>query len=214
MATVPSPYADYPPRWAVFDGHVPMFDAGMMGFSGSTGDVNRFAARYRAARCFRCVEFEGLTNDTADGYSMLCLLLLTYSAFEYFLKAIGIEQRNTSTLLDDDERDRVIAHVRGLNGSTALFTFVRRFLNESYQRQIDSFTANRACNPVYLAGALRHAFAHGMLTATPATVPSQTVATVCRFLCRVLVRIMDREFVNRMDQFEKDFEEWVSGHGN
>ena len=145
---------------------------------------------------------------------MLCLLLLTYSAFEYFLKAIGIEQRNTSTLLDDDERDRVIAHVRGLNGSTALFTFVRRFLNESYQRQIDSFTANRACNPVYLAGALRHAFAHGMLTATPATVPSQTVATVCRFLCRVLVRIMDREFVNRMDQFEKDFEEWVSGHGN
>jgi hypothetical protein len=185
-----------------------------MGFSGSTGDVNRFGARYRAARCFQRVEFRGLTIDTADGYSMLCHLLLTYSAFEYFLKAIGVEQRNTTNLLEDEERDRVLAHVRGLGGSAALFAFVRRFLNESYQRQIDSFGANRACNPVYLAGALRHAFAHGMLTATPATVPSQTVATVSRYLCRVLVRIMDREFVNRMDAFEKQLNEWMHGDDN
>jgi hypothetical protein len=185
-----------------------------MGFHGSTGDVNRFAARYRAARCFRRVEFEGLTNDTADGYSMLCQLLLTYSAFEHFLKAIGIEQRNTSTLFDDHERDHVLARVRDLNGSMALFAVLRRFVNESYRRQIDSFAAGRPCNPIYLAGAIRHVFAHGILAATPATVPSQAVATVSRYLCRVLMQTMDREFKNRMDAFEKQLAEWTNSGGN
>lgn len=214
MATIAAPYAYYPPRWAVFDGHAPMFDAGTMGFDGSTGDINRFAARYRAARCFRRVDFIGLTNDTADGYSMLSLLMLTYSAFEYFLKGIGVEQRNTAILLDDTERDHIIRHVRGLNGSAALFAFTRRFVNASYQRQIDSFAAGRTCNPIYLAGALRHAFAHGILTATPAGVPPQTVATVSRYLCRVLMRVMNREFENRMNAFERQMHEWMAGNGN
>lgn len=204
---IPSPYENYPPRWGTFEQYVPQFTAVDMGFNGSTALVNRFAARYRAARCFRHVVFEGLTADTADGYSMLCFLMLTYSAFEYFLGAIGVPQQNTSSLLEDDERDRVLGHVRALNGQAALFEFLRTHVNRAYQRQIDAHLVPQACNPVYLAGALRHAFAHGILTATPSGVPSQTVATVTRYLCRVLVRIMDREFVNRMEAFESDLYE-------
>lgn len=185
-----------------------------MGFQGSKADVNRFAARYRAARSFRRVEFDGLTNDTSEGYSALCHFLLTYSAFEYFRISIGIEQRNTLTLLEGDESDRILAHVRGLNGARDLFAFVRRFADPPYQRQIDAYLAGRTCNPMYLAGAIRHTFAHGILTATPATVPSQTVATVSKFLSRVLFRVMDRHFVRRMDAFEKKYDEWLASVGH
>src|SRR4051812_45483650 len=100
---IPSPYENYPPRWAVFEGYVPQFDAQAFGFRGSTGDMNRFAARYRVARCFRRAEFVGLTHDTADGYSMLCLMTLTYSAFDYFLRSLGVHFKNTSSLLKDAE---------------------------------------------------------------------------------------------------------------
>lgn len=201
---IPSPYENYPPSWSVFERYVPMVSAAFFGFDGTTADINRFAARYRAARCFQRAEFSGLTSDTADGYSMLCRLLLIYSAFEYFLRSLGIEQHNTSTLLEEDERDKVLANLRSLGGQAELFEVLRRFVNTAYKRQIDAHIRNQACNPVYLAGAIRHAFAHGALTATPSGVPAQTVATVSRYLGRVLMRIMEREFEKRMLETERE----------
>jgi hypothetical protein len=62
---------------------------------------------------------------------------------------------------------------------------------------------DKPCNPLYLAASVRHAFAHGKLAATPQGVPESSVATVCRFLCRVLTRIMDREFSTRVLEFEQ-----------
>jgi hypothetical protein len=107
---VRSPFDNYLPRWSVFDRQA-LIPRQALGCVGETGDVRRFAARYRAARSFKAATFEGLTHDTADGYSALCLLLLTYSAFEYFRRAIGLEMRHTSALLADDEREQVQKHV-------------------------------------------------------------------------------------------------------
>jgi hypothetical protein len=42
-----------------------------------------------------------------------------------------------------------------------------------------------------------------LLTATPGNVPQQSVATVCRFFCRILIHVMDREFLGRMVEFER-----------
>ena len=200
---VPSPYENYPPRWGVFDQYVIHVGAAGFDFVGSAADVNRFGARYRAAKCFRRVEFEGVVEATADGYSALCQMLLTYSAFEHFLRCVGIGLQHSSNLLKDDERDRAIANLRKLNGQAEFFTVIRRYLNQQYQRQIDSHVAGRVCNPFYLAGGIRHAFAHGMLTATPQHAPPRSVATVSRFLCRVLMKTMDKEFERRMVEFEQ-----------
>ena len=201
---IPSPYENYPPRWNVFDKYVRNVGAEGMSFSGNAADVNRFAARYRAARCFKRVEFEGLTAGTAEGYSALSQLLLTYSAFEHFLHCIGVELRNTSYLLNDAQRTRILAALRNLNGQSDFFVFLKPHLNQSFQRQIDNHLSGQSCNPFYLAGGIRHAFAHGVLTATPVNVPSQSVATVSRFLCRVLFKVMDSEFEQRMIDFEDE----------
>ena len=175
---------------------------GAFGFVGETGDVNRFAARYRAAKSFKGATFEGLTHDTADGYSALCRLLLTYSAFEYCLRAIGVQMRHTGALLADDEREQVQKHLRQLAGQAELMRFLKAHVESRFRTQIDQHLAGAPANPFYLAASMRHAFAHGALTATPAGVPSGTVASVARYLVRVLFRVVDREFERRMVEFE------------
>ena len=200
---IPSPYRSYPPHWQIFDRYVVTAGADFFGFAGSVADVNRFAARYRAAKCFRYVEFDELTVGTADGYGALVQLLLTYSAFEHFLRCIGLRLQSSRPLLQDVERDRALESLRALHGQGELFTVLRQHLDPPYRRQVDAHLSWQPCNPFYLAAALRHAFAHGMLTVTPGNVPPQTVATVCRFLCRVLFRVIDREFEARMVEFEQ-----------
>lgn len=80
---------------------------------------------------------------------------------------------------------------------------VRTHVNATHQREIDRHLRGRVCNPFYLAASIRHLFAHGLLTPNPAGVPMSAVATVSRFLCRVLFRVIDREFERRMSEFER-----------
>lgn len=194
---------NFPPGWESFDRHVGHVGARWLGFAVDGGEVNRFAARYRAAKCFNHADFDYLSALTRDGYSTLIRLLLTYSAFEHFLRCLGTDLRHTSTLLTEDERDRALDRLRGLNGSLEFFMAVRSHLDQrNYTRQFDDFIAGNTCNLFYLAGGVRHAFAHGQLTASPATCPPESVATCSRFLVSVLARIMDREFKRRIDEFE------------
>jgi hypothetical protein len=196
-----TPFEDYPPDWKVFDHFATIAGPYALGFDCAIRDVNRFAARYKAAKSFRRVEFDSVTAQTADGYSALCQLLFTYSTFEHFLQCIGTQLRLSITLLSDEERDRLLTNLRQLNGQRELFTMLRAHLDRHYQKQIDSHLSRQSCNPFYLAGALRHAFAHGLLTASPQGVPPESVATVSRFMCKTLMKVMDREFSNRMDEF-------------
>jgi hypothetical protein len=83
-----------------------------------------------------------------------------------------------------------------------MFAVVHEFVNATYKAQITLHMSGQRCNPFYLAGAIRHAFAHGLLSATPSKAPQKSVATVSRYLCRMLMRVMDREFEQRMIDFE------------
>jgi hypothetical protein len=202
LVKVPSPFRSYPPGWETFDHFALVPGPGYMGFAGSVPQINRFAARYRAAKCFSAVSFDELTRTTVEGYSALVNLLLTYSAFEHFLRCIGLELKNTTSLLDTEERDRVLAKLRALTGSDAFFAALRQHLEPRYQRQVDAFRASGPCNPIYLAASVRHAFAHGHLAASPQGVPPDTISTVSRYFCRVLFKLMDREFGNRITAFK------------
>ena len=203
---IPSPFRSYPPGWETFDQFAVSPGPSYMGFTGTAAQINRFAARYRAAKCFSTVSFDELTRTTAEGYSALVHLLLTYSAFEHFLRSIGLELRSTGSLLSPGERDKVLARLHGLTGSDEFFAALRQHLEPRYQRQVDGFRSSGACNPLFLAAAIRHAFAHGHLAASPQGVPLDTVGTVCRYLCRVLFGLMDREFKNRIATFESELE--------
>jgi hypothetical protein len=201
---IPSPYENYPPGWPTFDEKIASHRTADFGFAGTKADINRFAARYRASRCFRKVEFKirSLTPETADGYSALCHLLLTYSAFEYLLHALKLEQRQTSAFLSAPEIDKVLNEVRLRDSGNALFTFMKPHLNTQHQKQLDLYLSCQPCNPFFLASSIRHLFAHGVLTPNPAGVMNTTVRSVSRYLTRVLHKVMDREFEKRIAAFE------------
>jgi hypothetical protein len=148
------------------------------------------------------VEFENVSQDTADGYSALCHILLIYSAFEYLLKCIGHRKGDTRQLLTRDERARVQSRVRALNGQRELFIVLHSFVDKHHKTEIEKHISGHRCNPFYLAGSIRHSFAHGLLSATPVRAPQRSVATVSRYFTRMLMHVMDREFERRMIEFE------------
>jgi hypothetical protein len=201
---IPSPYENYPPGWPTFDEKIVSRRSADFGFAGTKADINRFAARYRASRCFRRVEFKdlSLTHETADGYSALCHLLLTYSAFEYLLRALRLDQHNTTLLLSTSERDEILRRVHLQDPGNALFAFMKPHLNKPHQKQLRFYLLGQPCNPFFLASGIRHLFAHGVLTPNPSGVTSITVRNVSRYLSRVLCKVMDREFEKRIEEFK------------
>jgi hypothetical protein len=204
--TAPDPNSGYPPRWDVFDHFVRTAGCGMFGFSGTSRDLNRFAARYRASSSFNYIDFENLAASTSRGYSELCNLLLAYSAFEYYLKALGLTLGNCDSLLTVAERARTLAQIRALNGNSAYFEFIHPYCSKGLKYQIDLYLTPRVCNPFCLAAAARHVFAHGALTPNPTGVEPGTVETVTRLLRKIIMRSMERDFEQRMRDFEEMLE--------
>lgn len=149
---IPSPYQNYPPRWPTFDERIPSHRAVDFGFAGTVADINRFAARYRATRCFRRVEFVVFTHQTSDGYNGLCQLLLTYSAFEYLLRALKLDQHRASAFLSASERDTILKHVHTLDSGDALFSVIRPHVNRPHQKQFALY--RQTLQPVLLG--IRH----------------------------------------------------------
>jgi hypothetical protein len=198
----PDPNSGYPPRWDVFDHYITVAPCAAFGFSGTPGDVNRFAARYRASHSFTRVEFENLTAATSRGYSELCNLLLAYSAFEYYLKAIGLTIGNSDTMITIAERAKLLAQIRALAGYIPYFKFIHPHCSKSLKYQIDLLLTPRVCNPLCLAAAARHAFAHGALTPNPTGVEPGVVEVVTRLLRKIIMRCMERDFEERMHDFE------------
>lgn len=201
---IPSGDEDYPPGWATFNENFNSHGAADFGFAGSKTDISRFAARYRAAHCYLKVEFKNftLTQETANGYSMLCRLLLTYSAFECLLRALKIREHQATAFLNAQEKATVLKKVRHLDSGDALFTFMKPHLNKQHQEELKLYLSGKPCNPFFLASGIRHLFVHGELTPNPKDVKSMAVRNVSDYLISVLVKVMDREFRKRIDVFE------------
>ena len=116
-----------------------------------------------------------------------------------------LQQRDTNPLLTTNESQAILSRIRALDSGNALFKFMKPHLNGPHQKELDLYLSGRPCNPFFLASGMRHLFAHGVLTPNPTdsagrTIPS--VAKVSRYLTRVLVKVMDREFGKQIDAFE------------
>lgn len=188
----------YPTNWVHFDRDVLYVGAGQFGFVGNNGDVNRFAARFRAAACYRGVTLEGYSTATAAGYSALCRVLFTWSAFESFLHICGLDQRSAGPILDGYGATAVVGEIRRADVGHVFYSFIYDRVNATHQRELDNFFNDDPFNAGYLASAIRHIFAHGWLTPNANQVDPDVVTTVCNTLCDFLLNVMDREFGKRV----------------
>lgn len=184
----------YPTNWTLFDRKVSYVGSGQFGFAADTGDVNRFAARFRAAACFRGVTFDGYTAATAAGYSAFCRLLFTWSAFESFLHICSLDKRTIGPTLDAHGALDAIARIRRSDAGDLFYRFIYDRVNAAHRRELDNFLRDDPCNVGYLASAIRHIFVHGSLTPNANQVDPESVSTVCNILCDFLIDVMDQEF--------------------
>ena len=168
--------------------------AEFFGFVCALPDVNRFAARYRAASAFRGITLEGYSAATAAGYGEFTRLLLTYSAFEVFLHIAGKTQATIGPELDAAGAVDVLDRLRAIDCDGKFYEFLYERVNAPHKRELENYVANDPCNLAYLASAIRHIFAHGWLTPNAGGGEAATAAQLSRELSQFLLFFMDQQF--------------------
>lgn len=186
--------AHYPDNWKHYCSYVPVCGASAFGFTGTTGDVNRFGARYRAAKSFRRIELEGYSAPTERGYSALCRVFFVWSALESLLRITGQPQNLAGPLLEKHGAYDVRARLRALDSDDRVYNFIYERVNGTHQRELEAYRNDDLCNFAYLASAIRHMFAHGYLTPNVDSVDSEVCVQICDELSDFVLEGMNREF--------------------
>ncbi|WP_298941382.1 hypothetical protein [uncultured Psychromonas sp.] len=123
---------NYPLQWGNYDGFVKSHGYSRFDFKVSEGDINRFGARYRVAASFKSLELNDYAAKTKDGYSALCQVLLSWSAFESSLPLVGLNVSNTETLMKKYSSDGVIKEIRSLDISDKFYKFIYDRVNKRH----------------------------------------------------------------------------------
>jgi hypothetical protein len=88
-----------PPRWAECEAQLAKgATPSAFGFSGTVGDLRRFARRYRFAKALKSVSLDTYHESTENGYTALLRVFLMWGAFEQYLRLLGITDQEKSAL--------------------------------------------------------------------------------------------------------------------
>ncbi|MEF9957234.1 MAG: hypothetical protein RSA22_10350 [Acinetobacter sp.] len=186
--------SNYPSQWNNYDGFVKSHGYSRFDFKVSEGDINRFGARYRVAASFKSLELNDYAAKTKDGYSALCQVLLSWSAFESFLPLIDLNVSHTEDLMMKYSSDSVIREIRRIDVNDKFYKFIYDRVNKRHKKELDSYFNSDPCNPQYLASSIRHIFAHGPLTPNANEVEPESVVNICKILSQFLLNLIDAEF--------------------
>jgi len=174
-----------------------------LGFACDAATINRFSSRYRLARAFKSVELDFYAPKTAQGYSALFRLFLTWSAFEQFLLVIAKQQKELDELMSQYDAASLFVAVRSADTNDAFCDFLQTKVNESHKKRLDDYKNGTLRNPTYFASAVRHIFAHGHLGAYADSARPAQIKRVSLLLCDFHMHIMDNEFSKRIRKLKK-----------
>ena len=191
----------YPKEWKNYINLVGHIIPDDFGFIDNQGDINRFAARFRAANQFQGVVLKGYGEDTVDGYSALCQVMFTWSAFETFLKIAKLNKQEIGRELEYYGANQILNQIRAIDKNNKFYKFIYERVNSTHQKELKNYFNQDSCNIIYLASAIRHIFAHGWLSAHSNQTDPKAVNQICHILSQFLIDFMDREFSYRVDRF-------------
>jgi hypothetical protein len=174
-----------------------------LGFTCDAATINRFSSRYRLARAFKSVELDFYAEKTADGYSELFRLFLTWSAFEQFLLVVQKEQKELDDLMSKYDSDSLLCAVRAADTNNAFCDFLFTKVNESHKERLQEYKEGKLLNPTYFASAVRHIFAHGHLGAHAGAARPAQIKRVSMLLSDFHMHVMDSEFSKQMRKTKK-----------
>lgn len=173
-----------------------------MGFHAGTAAINRIQARYRLAMSFQNMELDGYHSTTARAYSDLFRIFLTYSAFEQFLTLYKIRFFEVDIHFIQHSYGESAHFIRRSDPKSKLLDFLIAELdNATHKNRVQQFKEGASDNPVVVAAALRHLFAHGKMGPHANRSYPAAVGKIAVHLSQLLIQIMDIEFERTLHTF-------------
>ena len=177
-----------------------------MGFACGPGTINRLNARMSLARGFRGIQLEGYTAATTRGYNALFRVFLTHSALECFCEVCGLPTkwpemgRALEPLVASSGPEEVMRRFREQDRGDRLFTFLcRHNRGQSLNADLVACKAGRSHNVVAVSAAIRHVFAHGVLTAHANGMSPRTTDEIGTAVAGFVFTLIDHEFTRRVE---------------
>ena len=176
------------------------------GFHGDVkrGDAFRFGARFSLASDLSTVSINGRAQTTSNGYAQLMRTVMAWGVVESFydLKGIKINHENARNthLLGSYEQVKLSSLKAVMNNSQCIkfFSELKENVNATHKGKIESYIADPMGNydVSYLFSAIRHVFAHGILTPHSGKVTPQVTVKICKALVSFFLDIVSQEFGN------------------
>lgn len=196
----------YPSRWHEYSDTYAAIPPSVFGFQEEIGQINRWAARFRAANSFTGITLvDYKTDETIHGYSALVHSTLVWSAFERYLRLIGQKQGTCSELLETYDPDSIANTIRTIDIDTQLYSYIRSKVDgKNIQLELDNYLKGEQCNVSYLLSAIRHIFGHGHLTPSPGEANAVVTTKICKTLNAFHLKVMDDDFWKRVIRGKQD----------
>ncbi len=163
------------------------------------GDASRWSDRFRLAKSFQSLNvgdaYAG--TDTPDVYSAITRIFLVYSSLESYCKILDIscgKESKVAFLQNNSSQENLLSEVRKLDPNYQFFQFLALHLHPRGKLMMEEFIAGKKVNISFLAKAIRHVFAHGILTDNPGKLSPKKFDEISQKLSKFLLDCMDKHF--------------------
>jgi hypothetical protein len=179
-----------------------------IGFACDIGTINRFSARMGLVKSFQGIQLDGYKEATVRGYNALFRVFLTHSALECFCEVYGYS-RGSSKMGQDlapvialYDPTPVIRVFRERDNQDKLYSFLQKHLTS--KTLIKDLKGCKDCtsdNIVAVSAAMRHVFAHGVLTANANEMNPRAAHEIGTAVATFLFDVMDAEFTKTVEAY-------------
>ena len=169
-----------------------------LGFTCEQARLNRLNARYRVARSFRGITLDSFGPATVDGYGALFRLFLTWTAFEQYYKGLGLSAASRDGWFKVHLPADIDTRMRIFDPDNRLFKLVVSKVQNDVKTHVDAYLQRSPYGFTYLPAALRHLFAHGILTPHANNASPGNVQSLCNLMADTLLEGLGADFKTRV----------------
>lgn len=180
-----------------------------MGFAcEKPGAINRLSARMGLAKSFQGVQLDGYAGPTLQGYNAFFRVFLTHSALECFCEVYGYSTNwpkmghDLAPVIALYESAPVMRIFRERDNQNKLYSFLQKHLTgKSLLKDLKDCKDCTSENIVAVSAAIRHVFAHGVLTANANDMNPRAAHEIGTTVANFLFSVMDAEFTKTVEAY-------------
>jgi hypothetical protein len=179
-----------------------------MGFACDIGTINRLSARMGLAKGFQGIQLDGYKEPTIRGYNALFRVFLTHSALECFCEVYGYSTswpqmgQALAPVIALYDPTPVMEVFRERDNQDKLYNFLQKHLTgKKLLKDLKDCKECTSENVVAVSAAMRHVFAHGVLTANANEMNPRATHAIGTAVANFLFNMMDAEFTKTVEAY-------------